>query len=72
MSKTLTRPTAFALAFVNAAAQAINKVDHLAQAPWPARRVLLAPPGAGMVVEPTFNAHLSKRTYNALHAQGQI
>ena len=44
----------------------LDKVDH---APWIARRVALNQSHIGMVSEPSWNAHLSLKTYNVLKAK---
>jgi hypothetical protein len=80
--RTITRPTNMALALVGAAESAIvaaikmgvdhSVAPHHPSVSWVARRVFDAPDHAGMITEPAVNAHLSKRTYDALHARGMV
>lgn len=73
--KTIQRPTALALALVNAAASQLrqdgNKVDHQQ---WVGRAVQskVENTSLGMKREPSWNAHLSKRTADKLIAEGVI
>lgn len=73
--KMIQRPTAVALALVNAAAKQLqqdgNKVDHQR---WVARSVQskVENTSLGMKREPAWNAHLSKRTADKLIAEGVI
>ena len=76
----IVRPSTLALAFlsaaekelVNAVNAGVKNAPDSAKVNWVARRVYHAPDHAGMVKEQSFNAHLSKRTYNVLHNQGVI
>jgi len=71
MSKHIcTRPTALALAFINAAVKPIKAQGG--KAPWTARRVAVnADREIGMVKERD-NVNVSHKTYTELHAKGVL
>jgi hypothetical protein len=71
MTQHISRPTALALAFINAAVVPLQQQGK--NAPWTARRVALnAEKEIGMKSERSQNFHLKQKTYEDLKRRGYV
>jgi len=71
MTQHIQRPTALALAFINAAVVPLQQQGN--KAPWTARRVALnAEKEIGMKSERAHNFHLKQKTYEDLKRRGYV